>query len=158
MSEQFQNLESALTTLSQKELKQLRARLDFLAAPAEEDSADLQLVASAIECVLKELGAPSINYPTLVRTKIFPRFKAKAPLLLGFISDYFAPKTRTERVKIMRILLRALAVQTRQCNPAGLSTATLIDRIPHVADDVDAEFPGYLAAGLLPLIVQQSAG
>jgi hypothetical protein len=148
-----------LGSLNKDELRELRAKANFLLDPtgkAADESAPTGLGDKATDdqrLVEGELAA-------VLKIKVFPTrivekyFRPATKVFLRFIREEFAPKNKTEEVRVIRILLRCCVSDlVRRQVPVG--PKTILGQMARIADVVGYAFPSYKEAGLLHVIVKK---
>jgi hypothetical protein len=146
-----------LAQLSPDELRNVQARVGFLLgadSPAALEPSDEDQVHEAIAVVLRKCGV--LNTPPLGvirRQRHYKQFVEGAGELLRFTEEQVRPGSRMERVKALRILVRMIANWLRDAG-RPLSHMTISRSLKRVADISDQRFPGYVASGLMPVILR----
>jgi hypothetical protein len=168
-----------LAALPADQLRQVQARAGFLLSGQQADpsgakslaqrdaTADEQLVYAELAGVLHKFVGQAPPYGQFrSRHAKYPAFREAVAALLEFVGEHLRPKTRAERVKAVRVLVgvvvrhRAVLHRASVSDPRrrrrarGVSIFTAVDDLCRVGDIVDEAFPGYLEAGLLPILLR----
>jgi hypothetical protein len=161
---------AALATLPPAELKQAQARIDVLLNGSSGSSAlqagqgtkpanstkiaeDLRLVYDELAAVVqKRTGHKAPPIAVFMRGRWGNQFRSGAEAVLEYADQHLKPEGRRERIGAARLLLGVIARQLhRQGRPVTPGyMAIQMGRIGAVVNDA---FPGYLAAGLLPVVL-----
>jgi hypothetical protein len=110
----------------------------------------VQQVYSAVAVALKSAGSP---VPPLARVPAF----GKAAEMLADFADRFKPRGEVERKQVLELLIRILARWMRR-KGVPVTCKTMINCMPRVPALCENAFPGYLGAGLLPMVLRRRAG
>ena len=159
------NISQTLPELSQKELRELRARIDFLLrgrpgwAPkpmngngAGNGAQDpVLMVLEAIHRLCRDHGLESRPLEALRGSHGYPSFAEKVPQVLSSLG------AKEFTVLELRTLLRlALGLTLEELTHMGVpvSASVLMNHVHRVPGVLDTHFPGYREAGLLKLVVR----
>jgi hypothetical protein len=145
----------SLSNLSQKDLKEAQARIALLIKDDANDSSDEHLVYSEMASVLKQYGEKNVAPLFLVKKANYAKaFKDGVVILAQYVDDYLMPKTKTERLKGIRILLELIVNWMRSLpSPIPLMFATLANNLHNVDVAVEGSFPYYRESGLLCALI-----
>ena len=143
---------AALPRLSRADLQEMAGRLTALLGEGDADGP-----AWVFSIVVKHLrrrgGSGNMPYSALKRSRQYPRFHRGAKGLLQFVDNHFPGIKRVEQQKVLNVLVGACTRYLENHNiPIGYYTlGDCMGRINQVIDD---QFPGYMEAGLITVIVK----
>lgn len=145
----------ALAGLGRGELRQLKARVDFLLAAGDGEPADTEeeLFYDSAVFVLKARGFTGMRpYAAARHARWFKQWEAGVTEAVRFAALVAPGLERTRRARFYRLLiticLEEQAARGRGADPAGL--AYILGEAPAL---FEREFPGYAAAGLAATVV-----
>jgi hypothetical protein len=161
--------QSRLPTLSQKELRDLRARIDFLLQgdPAKTQhnehhngsNGDQQegredpalMVLAIIHRLCRERGLDARDVSRLKGSSSYASFAGKVPDVLNSLG-----KESLSTIQLQTILRLGMALVLDQITSMGIaaSASVLMGHVHRLPGVLDQHFPGYRQAGLLKLIAR----
>lgn len=150
------DLLAALQELSPKDRDTLRLHIDALQSvhrgkvgrvPSEEG------FYSVLAELLSSNGIRAAPFPMFARQPGYPAYRTALHILDIYITDNIKPRTLTERRKAHLILIRIVIRYLRDVG-APLSARSIVQCLDQIPTLVDQTFPGYLQAGLLPIILK----
>jgi hypothetical protein len=149
-----------LPTLSEKELRELRARIDFLlrGAPRPQTKTNgngaespALMVLEIIHKLCKDYGVESRPLSALNSGQGFNAFVEKVPQVLASLgAEEFT------MIELRTLLRLALGLTLEKLTHMGVpvSASVLMNHVHRVPGVLDTHFPGYRKAGMLRLLVQ----
>jgi hypothetical protein len=152
-----------LPTLSEKELRELRARIDFLlrgspgGAPRPKSNngngaeSPALMVLEIIHRLCKDHGVESRPLSALNSGQGFNAFVEKVPQVLSSLgAEEFT------MIELRTLLRLALGLTLEELTHMGVpvSASVLMNHVHRVPGVLDTHFPGYREAGLLKLVVR----
>jgi hypothetical protein len=155
-----------LPTLSEKELRELRARIDFLLRGAPKSPTKTNgngagngagsedpvlMVLEVIHRLCRDHGVESRPLEALRGSHGYPAFAEKVPQVLSSLG------AKTFTVPELRTLLRlSLGLTLEELTHMGVpvSASVLMNHVHRVPGVLDTHFPGYREAGMLKLVVR----
>lgn len=152
----------ALSKLKPEELREIHTRASFLldptaavAAPRQQKpiDRDLQHAYAVIKEVLEKYGETVPPVRVLLKSRrIGPALRSAAEVLGALLRDFKADRD-AERFKVLRLIV---GLSARDLNERSvLTTLRLAQRLRYADRTVERHFPGYRAAGLLPIILSR---
>jgi len=146
----FEKILSAVPNLSQKQLRQLRARIDLLTKSPSYDGEE-QLFLDAINRVVKSYAGGAMPMSVMVKQTYAPKFRSGAHAADEFISEHIKPEDRLQRRAAMLLIVRAASCFL-DSRSIPVKHRTLVDQLESPAAMMDHAFPGYARAGLLRMV------
>lgn len=160
---------STLATLTPADLREAQARINVLLGAGSASDVAVKhpgpaeaLLHDAMAATLAEHGCKRV--PPLNVVLKFPHageFRKAAAAVAEFTDLYLSPRTRLDKAKAAGLL----AVFAARSITAGaaysrrpLSHRTLCQALARCEEVVDNAFPGYKAAGLLPMLLKRQRG
>ena len=152
-----------LDELSNRELTQLRKRIDMKLSTNSNDNVNDKVIAITNDdetmvlrtiCKLLSQSGMEFSHPWLLRRAfVFKSFQAKLPGVSKYIDQ--AKCTRAERLAVMTIGVQLLIrdMQEKNLPVASRQLMAHVHRIPEV---INKAFPLYAPNGLLRMIVRQA--
>lgn len=147
-----------LTEMSIKELKQLKAKVNFLIENSDEDVDDYgyqifyELLTNKLHKMLRATHQP---YPVFKKQRTHhKKLVAVVDYLDELLQSIFAKPKKLWYRKIYRLYIN-LVIGDIQDSPITLALPTVLnykDRFPAILDD---SFPGYLENGLIKVVFQK---
>lgn len=153
-----------LTELGQNELRDLRARIDFLLqgrGPTEHNGNGHKLedgteepslmLLGVILGLCRERGLESRPLGRLAASQGYPAFAEKVPEVLASLG---AESLNTSQLRCVLRLGLGLVLDQLQEMGVPASASTLMNHIHRIPGVLDTNFPGYRQAGLLKLLAR----
>lgn len=146
----FSEIIKALPSLSVMEMQEVKRRLNFLLkGEQKKDENDAELILLVIYQVCTDCGI-DVRFPYLLKRVIgYPTFKEKSKEVVKILGKGL---TQAELISILSIGLYYLINQLRNMK-ISVSASVLMDHIYRLPGILDINFPGYVEAGLIKLVV-----
>lgn len=137
-----------LSSLSREQIREIRARADFMLGAEESTDGCAEVYAALVEAA----GPACPPLHAARRSKHWPAFSRSAPALLAFAAE-FKPRNRAERRAALMICVEVFSdwLAERRIPVYWSTLASGLDKVPGL---VDRAFPGYRASGMLPAILR----
>jgi len=159
--DKIENVVELASTLSPEQQKELLARLSLgLALKPTYRDRDVEMWAVAVHEALQDAlgGSLGSSLGPLQVKGLVGSHKAFEPVNEFMVRSRLNENQVRERLALYRILADLVVARTRTvCRHTGapLALKTVVNNIPNIAAIFDAAFPGYLAAGLAPVVARQ---
>jgi hypothetical protein len=149
----------SLPTLSEKELRELRARIDFLLrgshGPPRSNGNGAQspvlMVLEVIHRLCRDHGLESRPLAALQSGQNFNAFVEKVPQVLASLG---AKEFNAAELHTLLRLAFGLTLEELAHMGVPVSASVLMNHVHRVPGVLDTHFPGYREAGLLKLVVR----
>lgn len=154
----------SISQLPADQLKQVAAQVSFLRygsqggesvhalRPNSDPDIEREMIGAVIRQECRTFGFRVPPDSVLQSSRHWPRFVKSIPCFLNYVDKYFSPKSRTERIKVIRVLVGCILKHLQSHHiPRGHRSIT--DCLVKIHDVVDDQFPGYRESGFLPLII-----
>lgn len=151
-----------LGDLSPEDLRQVRARVEFLLPAAAGRSPAVKgraapdhagMVHKEMAASLRGFGVRSVPPPgVILRSPYAKDFRDGVAALVAYATEYLAPATRPELVLAVRVLL-GVVTRRMQERRVPITLVSLCRALKAVEAAVEYEFPGYRASGLLAAVL-----
>lgn len=151
---QIQTILDGLTNLSPDDLAKVRQVANHLAGDVPDESVS-DAVSQVWPIFIEQVSERGVKMPPvsiLSRHHQYKKLAAGCDHLLAFTKK-FKPKNGVERVGAIRLCVQALLIWIDTMG-VPVTVKTLAQQLDHVGAAVDAQFPNYLAAGLLPILLR----
>lgn len=154
----LQEILVSLPRLSKQDLEQLRGRISFLlgsSAPSADTALgdpDCELVLDAILAIIRSAGGGSVPVVMLKRSSQYREFKKKVPVVL----DAFRRQKDMSAVKLRALVRVSMQLLQQDLQQIGIAVTarTLMSHVHRLPAVLDKNFPGYLHAGLISVVVR----
>ena len=157
----FEELTQAIPNLSREQLTNLKARISFLldnsiVGKARKDARNGERTTGQdfyhqLATVLTQHGYAYLPYSAFAGTNLFRQFNVRLETIDLLLEQAGNPTSTRLRAHFLRCTAQCI-VRSLEANhvPVSLRTAVLnMDKAPQYIDDA---FPGYIAAGMLPVL------
>lgn len=163
MPSQADKLLADLPRMSRSDLQQVWARAQALLGSSPPptnrkhlDDGPVRELYHELVQVMAEGKLRMPPFPVFTKMTLYPIYREGAPIFLEYIDENFKGVKKTERMRLTRILLRAIIFHVRAIPSIPISPTTIIRRIGEVSPIIDRQFPGYREAGLLKLLLRMN--
>lgn len=154
-----------LHTLTPAELRELQGRAAVLlgqagtseaAVEGEPSLADLELVHAKIVEALTAFGETrKPPFAMLRNARHYASFLQGVPIVTAYVAEALRPKNRAERAKAIGLVIRVIARRIARGGRVPVCHRTISEDLSRCSDILQTAFPGYMASGLLPVLLQR---
>ena len=146
-----------LNGLTDDEKRELQAHLAFSlqARPASYSDSELALWEALAEVCKVSNARPALD--AVVKSIGRKAYADKAAAVAALLKKAVLPATRRPLVNALRLIMLQSLCASLKARGLPVSPRSLLSNISMLADAVDAQFPGYLEAGLMLRIATRPA-
>ena len=152
MATDFENVVEMLPDMSDKQRRELKARLAALDTheDAPEYHSDLY---SAVKEELSKKGIKVVPFPMFSKMPLHIRFKDMEPKVDEFIDTHFTITDKRQRLFLYRLFARIAMRYEEELN-IPYSVKATVDQLENIGGLFDWQFPGYIECGLQNLVLK----
>lgn len=154
----FDHLMASIATLPPAKLKEAKARLALLSSTtdAPADNSNAQIVYSELsQAISRSTGVSPAPYAAIARTRYGASLREGAETIVRFAETHLKPKGRAGMIQAVRILVGLIVRQVQREAKVRLAAGPICLQLKRVGEIVEQAFPGYIACGLLPMILNR---
>lgn len=149
---------SEIATLPPDKLREVTARIALLSGKAQElspsSSGDVALVyAELVLQINRRTGQKCPPLNAILKTRYGDPIKEGSALLIQYAKENLRPKGRGGMIQAIRLLVNLILRQVQKEGKVRLSVGPVSYQLKRIGEIVDQQFPGYLASGLLPIVL-----
>jgi hypothetical protein len=144
----FEQVVGSLSSFSQEQLRDLRARCESLLRPADDVGEITYLLAA-----FSKQGAHFPPLSVIARSRNYGRFKEAVERLATWARQNKF-KTRPQRLQLY-LLFAKIVIRSLSARKLPVSVATTLPLLETAPSVIDSEFPGYAEANLLSMVLRK---
>lgn len=152
----FDKLMSNIATLTPKQLAEAKARIALLASNSSSatDTSELSIVYDEVaQIIRRKTGCRVLPMRSTLSSRYGASFKEGAAELVDFARRYLQPKGRAGMIQAVRLLCGLVVQQIETERKVRLAIGPACSQLKRIGEIVEQNFPGYLAAGLLHIVL-----
>ena len=153
----YEQVLDTLPKLTSGQRKELLVRLQALLPQVRDAACVLKEHYSIIETAFKAHGYRVPPFFSFQRSRAYKTMREGLDLTLEFIKKHLLPKTKTQRLASVRLLIE-LCLSRRQELGEDVTMTKLAGDLKQIEVVVDTMFPGYIQSGMLRVLLQRKGG